>query len=99
MPDVKPKPRAGAIRLSLMSADQKGRGSASILTIVVGIAARCLNIRSPGPFAARRQIGMVLANPASCRSRSCQSQRVGRSQGRGFVLVAQLLLGQMPEFF
>jgi hypothetical protein len=44
MPDVKPRPRAGAIRLSLMSADQKGTGSASILTIVVGIPAPCLNM-------------------------------------------------------
>ena len=30
MPDVKPRPRAGAIRLSLMRADQKGTGSASV---------------------------------------------------------------------
>ena len=44
MPDVKPRPRAGAIRLSLMSADQKGTGSASILTIVVCIPAPCMNI-------------------------------------------------------
>ena len=34
MPDVKPRPRAGAIRLSLMRADQKGMRSASVLAIV-----------------------------------------------------------------
>src|SRR5215471_1643619 len=37
MPDVKPRPRAGAIRLSLMRADQKGTGSASVLVSVACI--------------------------------------------------------------
>src|SRR6516165_1060678 len=40
MPDVKPRPRAGAIRLSLMRADQKGTGSASVL-----VSSAC----TPGP--------------------------------------------------
>ena len=35
MPDVKPSPRAGAMRLSLTRADQKGIRSASILAVVV----------------------------------------------------------------
>src|SRR5580693_9318986 len=37
MPDVKPRPRAGAIRLSLIRADQKGTGSASEFVIVACI--------------------------------------------------------------
>src|SRR5258706_1333245 len=37
MPDVKPRPRAGAIRLSLTRADQKGTRSASVLVIVACI--------------------------------------------------------------
>jgi hypothetical protein len=37
MPDVKPRPMAGAIRLSLMRADQKGTRSASVLAIVACI--------------------------------------------------------------
>jgi len=37
MPDVKPRPKAGTIRLSLMGADQKGTSSASVLTIVACI--------------------------------------------------------------
>src|SRR5262249_57253717 len=37
MPDVKPRPSAGAIRLSLMGADQKGTGSASVLVSIACI--------------------------------------------------------------
>jgi hypothetical protein len=37
MPDVKPRPRAGAIRLSLIRADQKGTRSASEFVIVACI--------------------------------------------------------------
>src|SRR6266852_253792 len=37
MPDVKPSPRAGAMRLSLMRADQKATGSASVFAIVASI--------------------------------------------------------------
>src|SRR5215468_11976952 len=37
MPDVKPRPRAGAIRLSLMRADQKGTGPASVLVSIACI--------------------------------------------------------------
>jgi hypothetical protein len=35
MPDVNPRPSAGAMRLSLKRADQKGMRSASILAVVV----------------------------------------------------------------
>jgi len=37
MPDVKPRPRAGAIRLSVIRADQKGMRSASVLEIIACI--------------------------------------------------------------
>ena len=37
MPDVKPRPKAGAIRLSFMGADQKGMRSASVVEVVACI--------------------------------------------------------------
>src|SRR3954452_17879372 len=37
MPDMNPRPSAGAIRLSVMTADQKGTRSASVLAIVACI--------------------------------------------------------------
>jgi hypothetical protein len=37
MPDVKPRPRAGAIRLSVMRADQNGMRSVPVRAIVACI--------------------------------------------------------------
>src|ERR1700758_1296220 len=56
MPDVKPSPRAGAIRLSLMRADQKGTRSASVLAIVACI---------PGPRIDSRHAPDAIATPKS----------------------------------
>ena len=50
MPDVKPRPRAGAIRLSVMRADQKGTRSASVLAIVACIPGPRIDSR-PAPEA------------------------------------------------
>src|SRR5262249_46435199 len=59
MPDVKPRPRAGAIRLSLMRADQKGTGSASVLVSVACIPGPRIDSRL-APEAYSRPIQPVL---------------------------------------
>src|SRR6516165_8995824 len=62
MPDVKPRPTAGAIRLSLMRADQKGTGSASVLVSIAYIKKlehdRCSSYRTDCALSLKSSCGL-----------------------------------------